>query len=768
MGTYSENMSFEADTRRTAEAVWSLEPGSCQPNHYENNPAIRELDGIAYLRDVTHLLMVTTSTKLLKVKEDVKKLNAAEAVERKKSNAITKWLITEKQLDAEHILYCNKNTVRALTLEQFRRRFFDGFKYNSLRIKAPFGSARDPSNDSVTISDNAYVALPMFLKSGTDDKYKNINIDAVAQLVMGGSSVVIVAPFGAGKSFTTREIFRNIAQRYTSQTSDLVPLTMNLREHWGQDFYDEILERHARSIGYTPREDLVIAWRAGMSCLLLDGFDEVASQSVIRKNDKNFMRDARRKALQGVRDFVAKAPNGIGMMICGRDHYFDNEQEMVNALGLTGKAYSIVKLDEFDEEGVRQFLKNNGIEKPLPDWLPRKPLILTYLVQRNLFDEILGIDSSKGYGYAWDNFLERIAERESGLEFAVMEPHTLRAVLERLAFSVRSKVTGTGPITGGDLSDAYNLETGQFAGEGVIAQLQRLPGLTQRDLDPGSRSFVDEDMLAALQGSAFAKLLLGGYDDRGIQPISELSDKAIAMASFLLQKSGASPDTLISVVERLHRQIVSDRISPQLVADCIAVTLTMAIEYEYTELNFRPIVVESANFGRICLEDISVNGLEIRDCIINEIVLGPDGIEGGIKFTNCEIAKVSGAASAKGLPENMFGGGCVIDKYDNMGTNNAILQLDIPPQIKALVTILRKLYKQPGAGRKISALTRGITQKEVAKHVNGVTETLEKAGFVTIFNKIIHPVRKQTSRVENILYAPALSKDPVVAEVRAL
>ncbi|OQV31098.1 hypothetical protein [Alcaligenes phenolicus] len=105
---YKYNMQFEADVRQAAEAVWALSPGDCQPSHYEGDAVIRELDGIARLRDVTHLIMATTSTRLEKVKADVKKLNAAETHESKTAISISKWLITEKQLDAQHIEYAKK------------------------------------------------------------------------------------------------------------------------------------------------------------------------------------------------------------------------------------------------------------------------------------------------------------------------------------------------------------------------------------------------------------------------------------------------------------------------------------------------------------------------------------------------------------------------------------------------------------------------------------------------------------------------------------
>ncbi|BCK88513.1 hypothetical protein MIZ01_2317 [Sideroxyarcus emersonii] len=772
-GTYKENMSFEADVRRVAEAVWNLAPGTCQPMHYESDPVIRELDGIARLRDVTHLLMVTTSTKLEKAKSDVKKLNAAETIERVKAPAVSKWLITQTQLDAQHIEHARKSNVTVLTFEQFQRRFFDSFKYISLRARAAFGSARDPYTDSISISENAYVPLPMAVTYDSNSRptgsvNQSIQLQDICQYILGGGIVVLLAPFGAGKSLTAREIFRELSKRHMSDQTAPTPFVLNLREHWGEDFSDEILDRHARTVGYTPREDLVIAWRAGLSCLLLDGFDEVASQSVVRTDDKNFMRDARRNALKGVRDFTSKIPANTGIFLCGRDHYFDAEQELISSLGISGKKFRIVTLDEFTEDGAQEFLQRNGIKDALPDWLPRKPLILSYLLRHQLFGDILSIDSSKGFGFAWDTFLDRICEREASLEGSVMDPESLRAVLERLADSVRSKASGSGPITGNDLSEAYNLETGQAAGEGVLAQLQRLPGLTQRDSEPGSRSFVDEDMLGALQGGAFAKQILGNLRKGHKIPLAELSDKAIAMATYMLLKSNSRPETVVSIAEGLHRDARFERNSHQLLADCVMVALNMAIELDMQQLSFRGIVVESASLGRIGLDEISIDGIEIRNCTVKEVTIGPNEVDGAIKFNGCLISRIGGVANDDGLPRNIIGTDCEIIQYDNMATNNAVLQLDISPQLKALLTILRKLYKQSGAGRKLEALTRGITQTDVQNYIDPVLQVLERNEFITIFNKVVHPVRKKGSRVEKILNSPRISTDPIVAEITAL
>ena len=769
-------MGFEAEVRYIAEAVWHLEPGTCQPHHYANDPVVREIDGIARLRDVTHLIMVTTSTKLDKARSDISKMNAAEALEKRRAAAVSKWLITQKQLDAQHIEHAKRNNVTVLTLEQFKQRFFDGRKYLSRREVSSFGSARNPSDNSVTITDDAYVPLPMVVLSKVkvrdkrgfhyEEKEKPIDILGLSRLLEAGSIIVLVAPFGSGKSLTARELFRHLASHYRQNARNVVPVCLNLREHWGQKYFDEILERHARSIGFSPKEDLVTAWRAGIVTFLLDGFDEVASQTIVRTDDLNFMREGRRAALEGIKDFFTKLPSGVGAFVCGRDHYFDSLTELTHSTGLSGKDFKIVKLGEFTEEGANTFLRKNEVDTPLPDWLPRKPLILSYLIQNNLLAEILEIDASEGYGFAWDSFISKIAERESQIERAVMDAQTVRFVMERLAFSVRSTLSGTGPITGNDLANTYTLETGQPAGEGVLAQLQRLPGLTQRDQEAGSRSFVDSDMLAALQGGALSRFISGQYKNVGAAPLAPISQKAIEVASHLIRRDGGTSSTPLSIAERLTNETTAAA-NAQLAADCFCVAMAMARD-EDRPLDCHGCAIDSSSIQTIDFEEQDLRNVHFTNCLIGEVIVGPRAIESGTVFSSCIIGKVRGVAEEAGLPKAIFQDSCEVQEYDSMGTNNAVLNSDLAPQIKALLTILRKLYRQAGAGRKISALSRGITSSEVLSCIPAVLSLLEKHGFVRIFNQVVHPVRKKADRVEAIMNAPSLSSDEVLVAAKEI
>lgn len=782
-----ENMAFETEVRRVAEAVWGLEPGACKPEFYSSNRVITELDGIAKLPREMHLIMVTTSRKLDKCKSDVKKLLAAANHEKRHGLFINLWLITKDALNAEHIRYAADRGVQVLTFNQFRDKFFNGADYIQKRRVGSFGSARNLRDGTITLAEDEYVSLPMQLTeyinpNKADGPSKSVAIADIVGLLNAGRVIVMVGPFGAGKSLTTREVFFKLIKEYFKDRLPIVPIALNLREHWGLEYADEILTRHARNIGFTPKENLTIAWRAGFVALLVDGFDEVASQGVATVTDVKFMRETRYRALQGVRDLLSQAPSGVGILVCGRNNYFDSLAEVVHALGISGRRFGLIELDEFTESQAEEFLKRHGISTPLPDWLPRKPLMLGYLANRNLLTEIVNINPYQGFGYVWDEFLSVICEREAAHERAAMEAATLRRVLERLAIYVRSTYSGTGPLTERELAEAYRLETGQSPQEGVLMQLQRLPGLTERGQDPGTRSFVDEELLYALQGSAIAGLVLGQTKDlerriwgnhRQAQrqslegdgrmvpsALNHLHSKSVAMAAYLLvRKTGADHNTVLATLHTLEKG--------QLAADVVGIAIEMA--REEGAIDCHGVVLEYIDFGGLDLDDMVVKGLVFRGCILEEVVVGQGTQESSVRIEDdCIIKKVYGVASSGGLPKHIFGRACEIMEFDELPTNNAVLaSSNLEPPMKALITVLNKLYRQAGSGRRLGALKRGIPQGPVLDAVDEIIDILLAEQVVTISgSNIVHPIRRQTSRILGILNAPVLSEDPIVQRVQ--
>lgn len=240
------------------------------------------------------------------------------------------------------------------------------------------------------------------------------------------------------------------------------------------------------------------------------------------------------------------------------------------------------------------------------------------------------------------------------------------------------------------------------------------------------------------------------------------------MAMHLLSAQKVAPETMVGIIDQLQRRAQHEQVPVQIIADCVAVAIRMAAEQDANALDFRSVTIDGASLGKLPLDEIAIQGLSLRNCIIREIAFGSDQGSQQVSITGSLIAKVSGVANRAGIPKNSIAPDCEIDEFDDMGTNNAVLRLSIDPRLKALITILRKLYKQRGAGRKFAAFKRGITSADVLQHIEPVLGVLSSHQFISVFNSVVHPVRRQASRVEQILAAPTLSTDEIVIEVMKL
>lgn len=248
-------------------------------------------------------------------------------------------------------------------------------------------------------------------------------------------------------------------------------------------------------------------------------------------------------------------------------------------------------------------------------------------------------------------------------------------------------------------------------------------------------------------------------------PLSAISTKAVDVAVYLLRKDGASMATVFSIAERLSRESRTQA-NQQLSADCLAICFAMAKEEE-SLLDCRGLVIESALIGMIDLEECYFKGIRFINCVIEEVLVGASLPHYEVAFRGCLISRVKGVASSSALPDQVFDS-CEFSKFDYMGTNNAVMKSDLPSPVKALLSVLRKLYRQSGAGRKLSALNRGVSNGEVLQFIRPVTSIMEKHGFMRIFNQVAHPVRANANRVEGILDAPSVSTDALILEVREL
>jgi hypothetical protein len=765
MSRYRSDREFEDEVRRVADALFDLPAGACKPENYTKGRTTVEVDGVARSRGIVHLIMATTSTKLDKVHEDVERLEIADAKERQRGCATGKWLVVEKPPEAPHVTEARKSGVTLLTLAQFRERFFDGSVYLSRRGKAPFGSSRDIATGNVILSADEFIEPPL-VEIGAK---RELALGDLVSRLLRGEVVVLLGPFGCGKSLTVRELWYRLAERYGAEPHSPVPIALNLREHWGALYADEILSRHARSIGLPHELNLVAAWRAEMVLPLVDGFDEVASQGVLVLGDLRFLRQNRWDALRGVRDLISQSSPSVGLLLAGRDHYFDDRSELMHSLGLDARKVSYVRVEEFDDARAKKYLVRRGVAATLPDWLPRRPLLLGYLAAKEgLLDRVLSIDGREGQAAAWGNFLDLICAREAALNKAAMDHETLCRVMGRLALMVRSSASGDGPISPSMLAQAYTDVTEQVPGDAVIMQLQRLPGLTERGSTGESRSFIDRDLLDTLQGVAVASELVNAASTGARGHSVRLDDRAwydplrslgCGVAVLHFRKSGW---TLGGVCDFLGKYS-----STQFGADLLQIALTWAAEDGVT-LELHGVGFTGVHVGTVDLDEVAVCDVTFADCVVDSLEVGAFAAASRVTILDCVIGRIVGVASADRLPPGVALAGAVeVQEYETLQTTDAIVRLDVEDSIKALFSALRRLFRQRGAGRVAGAFARGVPP-EVRKYVEPVLHLLVREGIAWQQKDVYHPVWSQARRANAMLDSPGASEDPLIARVKAM
>ncbi|MBI2307959.1 MAG: hypothetical protein HYU78_11730 [Rhodocyclales bacterium] len=455
-------------------------------------------------------------------------------------------------------------------------------------------------------------------------------------------------------------------------------------------------------------------------------------------------------------------------------NYFETPAELFSALGLRDSR--LLSVDEFSDEQIANFLnrfpsKHSG--KPLPEWLPTRPLLLGYLASKGLLEDLSSSENLPDAVDGWDYLLERIYQREERIE-SNLDGATLRRILERVATLARNASDQLGPITRTELFSAFSEVCGYEPDEQGVLAIQRLPGLGMYRAEDESRCFVDKELVGVCTGRELLNFIESPYEavknklwvdtmnscDSAIGPVgAEYCSRKLRAAG---DARGALRQTITFLNSRSDIQCAK--------ADISAVMLTANIELD---LNFN---IEEISFSNLPIEFVSDTSdygkLQFSHCFFSEIHL-----ESGIDqkrlpvFSGCMFDRVSGRISVADLPSTNFHSGCEFSAFDEAGSSVAIRAGQSSTPEKVLLITLRKLYIQSLSGRIESALHRGLDVDE-RRYVNDILRLLKRHGLATDYSKgngvIWLPVRKALERVKRILIAPAECGEKLIAEARAL
>ena len=740
---------FEQEVRATARALWDLPPGEGAAEFINND----EIDCVCRTEELVHLIECTTERRMQKFREQVSKLINAKRYLEKSGETVKMRIVTKHEPTPQQRSQARSEGITALSHGEFKKALLDSQRYLEARWDYRFGSATDPEGGSSLLPEEEYVEQPL-TRMLSNVSY---SIKDICSLLREGRTILLIGPFGAGKSLTVREVFRHLRRDYYRDRTEQTPVAINLRDHWGQPHVDEVLRRHANMVGFDHPSQLVRSWNAGQILPLLDGFDELASPVMMMKKDA--IRKSREKALQVIKAFMSDAQGKSGVLLAGRDNYFDSIKEARQLMRLPSDSI-VIEVGEFSEEQTIRYLRKKNVAHELPSWLPRKPLLLGYLASQGLLEDVVSIEGDGGAALAWDQFLDRICQREADLS-ADIDSDAVRLLLEELATRARSGARAAGPLSDSDIADAYKRITGYEPLEAARTLLQRLPGLTARDQEAGMRSFVDNEMMEALQAGSVSRFVHSPYQDIGVRNLSyPLTAFGCSVANHLASSQGVK-DTQFSIAAReaVHRW--SD---PTLALDSLLAGASSLGDSAFDAQGLR---ISEGLADVIDMEDRPVMNLTLSGCMIDRVRF--DTNRSDIKFTRCQIIRLEGIAGALALPDDFDS--CDIDQFDDRHTNAAIVRSGLPDSIKVLLVMIRKLFLQRGRGRVESALFRGVDESLQA-YVGPVRDLLVSEGIVfshtTGRQTIWHGNRVQRTRMLKILERPKNSADPLVQAVADL
>ncbi len=469
---------FENRVRATAALIWNRPAKQETINHINYDAVI-----ISSQRWI--LLEATISTDLEKIRGDLNRL----AITRlqlfsNRSIACEVYLVLQSEPTPSMIGTAKSVNIDVLSLSQLRSKLFDFESYQTQRSTHPFGSAVTP--ESGVADTSLYVPVTYTSTTGNAE----YSVERLRSELIHKAKIVLVGEYGTGKSRCLQETFHQLSS--AADSSFFYPIAINLRECWGLETADEILSRHFRRLGLSQMADSVIkVIGTGSIILLLDGYDELGVQTW--SNELARLKEVRHRALRGVRDLVQQSKGGV--LIVGREHYFDGTEEMLRAIGFGGSAKVIRCKSEFSVPEMKAYLSTRGIQQQPPEWLPRRPLMVQILASfdQSTLNDVLA--AATGAVRFWHLFVEGFCKREAGAQESVLDPFSVRRIMQALARLTRTKQSDVGPLTQTEIRRAFELVLGTTAIDESRVVLQRLSGLGRVSMETDDRQFVDPYLL---------------------------------------------------------------------------------------------------------------------------------------------------------------------------------------------------------------------------------------------------------------------------------
>jgi hypothetical protein len=740
---------LEEYTRALASTIWK------RPAKAERIGGVN-FDAVIHVSNEEIVLIeISEEFSLSKIRSDISKIYALKLKYAAEGIFARTYIVLSKKPTPGMIDIGKEMKVSVVSIDEFIKTAFDYQSYANLRNEVAFGSAINPA----TGESDEQTYIPVFY---TDELgRKRFNLESIYEKLERGDKIILLGDYGTGKSRCTKEIFNLFLQKANSGSKFV--LAINLREHWGATTAIEIIAGHLQRLGLSDTVDRTMQLlRGGHIILILDGFDEVGSQTFGANQDRRA--SIRKIALQGIRELIANCPTGV--LVTGRPHYFNSHQEMYESLGIAAKNHgtTLIKCEtEFDLEQAKIYLENIGLSSSVPEWLPRKPLMFLILAQIESREAEKILSGAAGEIGFWGQFLDTVCEREAKIHTSI-DPASVRDVLTNLARHMRLGDRELGRLTPKDVNRAYETATGMAPDESGQLMLSRLCTLGRIEPESPDRQFVDPYIVQLLFAESLADDISNkNYDILGQnwrQPIQQLGLLFIAQ---WIELYNLQRETL-SIIHRLTTPT-----NGQVVGELVASLLLIGA----LPLDFGGLQLRNADICLLYLGASPMQNIIFESCIFGTLSFESCKItvDSGVKIVSSHIAMATGLTSKDALP--IWITDTSIEETQSASNASRIKSSNLPGSQKLFLSIIQKIFFQRGGGRKESSIYKGgFGEKYDRKLIDQILSILVNDGYIekskdnSVF--IYNPNREFTSKMRAIRDQLGLSKDELWLRISSL
>ncbi|MGO9049768.1 MAG: hypothetical protein ACLPXW_19525 [Xanthobacteraceae bacterium] len=343
--------------------------------------------------------------------------------------------------------------------------------------------------------------------------------------------------------------------------------------------------------------------------------------------------------------------------------------------------------DEFSLEEISEFLRLNGKETDIPEWLPRKPLTCEFFLR--VFADV-GADLTDELDLVqfWDLLINAVCEREARIHTS-FDVETIKRILVEVASITRTKASNVGPLSLGEIQAAFERVVGHAPIEQASVLLQRLPGLGRTAADSEERRFVDTYLLDGLRASD----VIYTVDRNDSQAANSVWVNPLSENGLLICGRKLSTLNLFDEAITFCKANAKTR-NQTLLFDIIASLLVSGVN----EIHFGGVYATAGHASILDFSHARVDGLHIEDAVIEQVNISGAAVK-DVRIVGSAIGTLDGISSQDAIPEWLRGNS--VDVFSSIATTSRIRrQISSQPRKYLSQFCGKRSFKKARGGKK--------------------------------------------------------------------